>query len=190
VEIHPGTRTVVVTGWVNQAEGLIELLACGPKGKTHESVLVLSARPSDLQAGLLLLGLKPDRRGQNTNSVPLAGSAAEIWVEWEAGGSNQLVRAERMIWNEETKSPLPETLWTFTGSDIVKEGFAADLIEGFVATYWDSWAMFNLPLACSGNDEILVVNTELTPPEGTPVNVRFVVPEAPRQRSRVSLPAD
>ncbi|MFH0954275.1 MAG: hypothetical protein V1873_08095, partial [Verrucomicrobiota bacterium] len=59
VRIDPASRTVLATGWVNQVVGLIELLACGPGGKTHESVFVLDVNPLDLQAGLLLLGLRP-----------------------------------------------------------------------------------------------------------------------------------
>ena len=177
VEIFPESRTVVATGWVNQAEGLIELLACGPNGKTHESVLVISAKPSDLHAGLLLLGLKPDPSEEGIGKFGRVNAAAEIWVEWFDGGSNRQVRAERLIRNEETKSELPETLWKFTGSAVVEGGFAADMGEGFIATYWDSWAVFNLPLECSGDDEVLVVNDVLTPPEGTPVKVRFVVPQ-------------
>ena len=58
VQLDSATKTVTATGWVNQIEGPIEVLACGIKGKVHESVFVLVLNPLDLQAALLLAGLK------------------------------------------------------------------------------------------------------------------------------------
>ena len=50
-------RQVQFPGKVNMEKGIIELLACAPGGKMHESVLVMDIVPYHLQVSLLLLGL-------------------------------------------------------------------------------------------------------------------------------------
>ena len=45
--------------------------------------------------------------------------------------------------------------------------------ESLVVTYWDPYAIINLPLPCGANDEILHVNTNTVPPYQTPVTMHF-----------------
>src|ERR1700690_2742862 len=58
VLVDADDKAVIATGHVNQVEGAIELLACGERGKTHESVFALDVYPVDLQTALLLVGAK------------------------------------------------------------------------------------------------------------------------------------
>jgi hypothetical protein len=175
VTLYPADRSLVVTGWVNQARGLIELLACGPMGKTHESVFLLTADPLDVQAGLLLLGLKPGKAPTAAGVGRPEGSGVRLTVEWSLDGTNHVARGEEFVRNTDEDKVLPATDWVFTGSKFSEGRFGASLDESFVATYWDPWAIINLPLECGANDEILVVREGFTPPEGTPIRMRFTV---------------
>ncbi len=173
VQLDSATKTVTATGWVNQTSGAIEVLACGIQGKVHESVFVLALNPLDLQAALLLAGLKGGEPMPEIGQGPPRGAPVDIRVEWKDGDETKSARAETFIWNIENNAVLPETPWTFTGS-VVKDGeFKALAEESLVVTYWDPYAIVNLPLPCGSNDEILVVNSNAVPPYHTPVTLRF-----------------
>ena len=174
VQVDSVTKTVTATGWVNQTSGPIEVLACGPKGKVHESVFVLALNPLDLQAALLLAGLKGGAPRTAVGEAPPVGAPVDLYVEWPAGGEIQRARAETFVWNIEENAVLPETPWIYTGS-VVKDGeFKALAEESLVVTYWDPYAIVDLPLPCGANDEILHVNTNTVPPYQTPVTFRFI----------------
>ena len=174
VRVDAQTRTMVISGWVNQVWGAIELLACGPGGKTHESVFVLNCNPVDMQAGLLLLGLKPGTPPTGLGQGQPTGPALDIWVDWMEGSTSRSMRAEDFVVNvEDGRRPLPETPWIFTGSVFEDGQFKALAEESLIVTYWDPWALINLPLPCGTNDEILSVNSNCVPALNTPVTFRF-----------------
>lgn len=189
VRVDPRTRTVIARGWVNQVSGPIELLACGPGGKTHESVFVLEVHPLDLQTGLLLLGLQPGRPPAGRGEGPPEGPGLDLWVEWEQNGRRRSSRAERFVWNVETRRRLPDTTWVFTGSVIEDGEFMALAEESLVATYWDPWAIINLGADCGADDEILWVNPRAVPPLNTPITMRFQ-PRADRNRFPKGIPPE
>ena len=174
VKLDSATKTVSATGWVNQTSGPIEVLACGPAGKVHESVFVLALNPLDLQAALLLAGLKGGEPMAEIGQGPPNGAPVDVFVDWKSGDESKSARAESFVWNLEANAALPETPWTFTGS-VIKDGqFKALAEESLVVTYWDPYAIVNLPLPCGANDEILVANSNAVPPYQTPVTLRFV----------------
>ena len=174
VKLDSATKTVSATGWVNQTSGPIEVLACGPAGKVHESVFVLALNPLDLQAALLLAGLKGGAPMAEIGQGPPNGAPVDVFVDWKSGDEAKSARAESFVWNLEDNAALPETPWTFTGS-VIKDGqFKALAEESLVVTYWDPYAIVNLPLPCGANDEILSVNSNAVPPYQTPVTLRFV----------------
>ena len=173
VKLDSVTKTVTATGWVNQTSGAIEVLACGIQGKVHESVFVLALNPLDLQAALLLAGLKGGAPMPDIGEGPPNGDPVDIFVDWQAGGETKTARAETFVWDIETEAILPETPWTFTGSMIKDGQFKALAEESLVVTYWDPYAIVDLPLTCGSNDEILVVNSNTVPAYRTPITMRF-----------------
>ena len=174
VKLDSATKTVSVTGWVNQTAGPIEVLACGPGGKVHESVFVVALNPLDLQAALLLAGLKAGAPMPEIGQGPPNGSPVDLFVDWQADGATRTARAESFVWNVEANAVVPDAPWTFTGS-VVKDGqFKAFAEESFVVTYWDPYAIVNIAQPCGSNDEILSVNTNVVPPYQTPITLRFV----------------
>ena len=73
ITVNKRGRYVTVKGEVNMQEGLVEYLACGPRGKLHESVLKLNVDPFYLQIALLLIGLElgnrpPGASGRSRNA--------------------------------------------------------------------------------------------------------------------------
>ena len=58
ISINSEEKEVKFPAKINMQEGLIEVFACAPGGKMHESVLVADIVPYYLQVSLLLLGLQ------------------------------------------------------------------------------------------------------------------------------------
>ena len=120
VLVDKNAQEIHLPGKVNMQEGLIELFACGPRGKLHERVLVLDVVPYHLQVALLLLGLEPggglDYQGDP--GIP-AGDPVVVWVEWEQSdslSSSSTVahhRAEELIYNIAREQPMDQTHWVF-----------------------------------------------------------------------------
>jgi hypothetical protein len=175
VRVDPVQRTVMVTGFVNQVGGPIELFACGTGGKRHESIFVLEADPVDLQSALLLLGLKAGPPMQGLGMGPPEGSAVSMTVEWQRKGRTRRARAEAFIIEYATEKPLVDPGWVYTGSTFEDGRFMAKVEESYIATYWDPWAIINIASELGDDDEALWVNERLVPPLGTPI-VLYITP--------------
>lgn len=171
VWVQPAIREVMVTGYVNQVDGPIELLACGRTGKTHESVLVLYGKPVDIHAALLLIGLKPGTPMPDVGMGPPTGSPAYIDVEWTENGETRRVPAETLVRDVTTRSAVRNAGWTFNGSQIRDGSYLANMEESLIATYWDPWAIINIGNEVGSDDERLVVNSDRVPPLHTPVRL-------------------
>lgn len=167
--VDPATRTVLVTGFVNQVEGIVELLACGTGGKRHESVFVLQAAAVDLQAALLLIGATNGPPMAELGKGPPVGSQLSVDVQLGTGGTGA-VHAAAVYLRHTEKGPLPpDTPWVFTGSMEEQGEFKASIEESFVASYWDPWAIINIGSAMGAEDDFLAVNRDAVPPLETPV---------------------
>ena len=182
VEVDSKRREVRSPGWVNMTEGAIELLACGPGGKTHESVFVLDVNPVDLQTGLLLLGLQPGTPPTGLGEGPPTGTEVNLLVEWMEDGQKREAPAGSFTYNYETKSVMSNVTWIFTGSTVEDGKFKALAEESLIVTYWDPWAIINVGHPSGSNDEVWAVNRALVPPLKTPITMR-IVPGGRRQES-------
>lgn len=179
IEVDAEAKTIHARGWVNMDRGLVEVLACGPRGKLHESVFVMDAGAVDLQAALLLVGLEPGRFPRGDRMMPPVGPQVDILVEWSHAGRHTVLRAEQTLIHTNRQASLPETGWVFTGSEVVDGQFKAEVDESYVTTYWDAWGILNLPLPCGGDDALLFARSEVLPPVGTPVSFRLTPRPAP-----------
>jgi hypothetical protein len=179
-----GPKRLEVSGWVNLQKGLVEVFACAPDGKTHESVVVLDCVPSALHAGLLLLGLKPGTPvevGTEASYKMPTGDPVLVEVRWKAAdGQERTARAEDWVWNERDQKPMPQASWLFTGSflqpltDNPEEStYAANYIKSLVTTYHDASTILENPLADGRDDTVYYANERAVPPVRTPVTVVF-----------------
>lgn len=171
VQVDPDLRCVLATGYVNQVEGAIELLACGPGGKVHESVLVLEVNPVDLQSALLLIGLKSGPPMRELGMGPPQGDAVTIWVTWEHEGRRVAQPLESLAYEWKKKRPLRTEGWIFNGSLFEDGKFKALAEESLIASYWDPWAIINVQSELGADDEALSVNRSVVPPLHTPVTL-------------------
>lgn len=182
VEVDANRRELRVPGWVNMTEGAIELLACGPGGKTHESAFVLDVNPLDLQTGLLLLGLQPGTPPTGLGEGQPSGTEVNLVVTWQENGETREAPAGSFVYNYETKSVMSNVNWIFTGSVIEDGKFKALAEESLVVTYWDPWAIVNVGHPTGSNDEVWAVNRAMVPPLKTPITLR-IVPKENRKES-------
>ncbi|MDY6843873.1 MAG: YdjY domain-containing protein, partial [Thermodesulfobacteriota bacterium] len=166
VTIHKNEGFVSMKGEVNMNEGLVEYLACGPRGKLHESVLKLDIEPHYLQIALLLIGLEPGKkplRRQGDPAIP-EGDPVEIWVTWMSKDKKMIKhRAEDLILNKKTNTPMKKTQWVFTGSQIIRGRFMAGVEHSIVATYHDPYALLDHTLPAGADDTLYFANPDVVP---------------------------
>jgi hypothetical protein len=167
---------LTVSGWINMNEGMVELLACGPKGKLHESVLVLDIEPYHLQVALLLLGLKPGGglKYQGDPGTPM-GDSLFVYVSWEKSDGNHIrVRGEDLIYDIIKKKHMERTEWVFSGSRFIDSTFMAALEQSYITTFHDPNTIIDNPLPTGGDDTLYEVNKSLVPPVNTKVTVELI----------------
>ncbi len=191
VRIDAEERTVRCPGRVNMDEsGPIELLACLPRGKTHESVFTLDVEPMDLQIALLLLDLEPGRNPavdyheEDPDGALPPGDEVEVFIEWqpeaEEDGAEPEIRRDRgeaFLLNVQTEQAPEEATWVFMGSRMVEGRFGADFDGTLITTYHDPLAVLELALPTANDDIYYHVNAEVCPPVGTPVELIIHAPE-------------
>jgi hypothetical protein len=165
-------REVRFPGKVNMAKGVIELLACAPGGKRHESILIVYIIPYHLQVSLLLLGLN---YGDNINyqgdpTIP-QGDSVEVWVKWNRNNEEFIVRGEDFIFDLVSRKTMKHTHWIFSGSKVINGTFMADMEGSIITTFHDPYTIIDNPLPGGGNDELYVVNETLVPPKETEIQL-------------------
>jgi hypothetical protein len=171
VYIDAGRREVLVTGFVNQVSGPVELLACGPAGKTHESVLVLMVEPQDMHLALLLLGLKHGPPMAGVGMGPPQGDPVHLDVVWDEQGTTRTLPAEQLLRDVQTRQPVRHEAWIFNGSMIEEGRLKALEEESLITTHWDPWSLINIAADIGSDDERVVVNTNTVPPLHQPVTL-------------------
>ncbi len=168
--------SVLINGQVNMQEGLVEYLACGSFGKLHESVLRLYSEPFHIQIALLLLGLEPGKRKlkkQGALGIP-SGDPIEIWVSWFSDDKKTIThRAEDLLFNKQSGRAMKETQWIFTGSQVIKGRFMAQVEHSIAATYHDPYAIIDHPLKTGIDDTLYYANKMVLPPKGT--TIKFLI---------------
>ncbi len=178
----PEEGAIEVSGWVNMQEGLIEVFACSPGGKVHESVIVLDCLPSGVHAGLLALGAdagSPVEYGAEDAYRAPQGEGIIIEVRYQtAEGKTEQVRAEDWIWNPTKERSMEHVAWLFTGSFMQpnppqKETYAADYVKSIITTYHDPSTIIENPLLTGQDDTLFYANKNRVAPVGTPVTVRI-----------------
>ncbi len=146
VGINWTQRQVELTGKVALREGALELFACATDvyggDKTHESIVLLHARPLHVYQALGLIGLRPGRPAQwnpkTEKLIPATGQPLELRVEWLDDGVRRQV--DVCEWMQREKGPakrLEPLPWVFAGSGPRPEGGILADEDGTVATVVD-----------------------------------------------------
>jgi len=161
----------------------IEVVACwpDPQGKkSHETIVTIDCKPSDVHKALESLGLKPGKpaMGENTEAV---GPEVKVSLEIPDGGGTKKLSIHRFLIDPKTKQPFPKDVrFKFTGSAMAKtdptkseETYAADLSGTLIAIYpVTNETVCQTTLTMKEEKYLkLETNPELIPKEGTPVKL-------------------
>lgn len=186
----------------------IELIACSPGSKEHESILVVPARPSHVHLALLILGLEPgspmhydpappDRSAQDGPVLhPPQGPPVRITVAL-ADEPEHEIPVTRWALDRRTGKPIEDTPWLFTGSRLVpineRERYLADLHGTLISlvNFGDEVLTRPTDLTNYTDDASLQADTDAIPPLGTAVLLRLrpVDPPSPAPPASDGQPA-
>lgn len=167
-------RLVEVDAEVVLRKGALELFACSPQSREHESILRVHARPMHIFQALGLLGLTPGTPTAYDDKLKRwkrpTGAALALSVRHTGKGGSSEVPIERWL-RDVLRDRSPDRLnWVFAGSRTLESGkFAAD-IDGTIACVvdFDSALIALADLHSADNEDLwLEANTESIPPIGT-----------------------
>lgn len=139
IEIDTARKELTVPGVVN-AVSTLEFVASTRNGlKAYESALSLGTDAISFNTALLLIGMDPAHARLPTrhfDPVPPAGDALEMWLTWKAGDEVRRIAVEELLYDQESKKPVPPAPWVYTGSAFQANGaYLAELdgvLIGFV----------------------------------------------------------
>jgi hypothetical protein len=125
ITVDTAKREASVAGKVNPVE-TVEFVANTRDGlKAYESALTLDTYAVTFNAAMLLLGLDKDHARvplQHFDPAPPQGDRVTIWIDWTRHGERVRTPVEHVLFDKETRKPIPESEWVYTGSTFVPEG--------------------------------------------------------------------
>jgi hypothetical protein len=172
-------RHVEVAAEVVAATHLLEVFACTPGTKEHETILRVPVPAEDIYKALGLIGLTPgtpvqwDRDAERY--IPPAGDRVDVFVRFRApDGRPRSVPAVQWLRDVRGDGPVPDLPWVFAGSYRYDDGtFAADAEGVVVALVNFSAALLAPPVSRTDADAELWIgaDTDAIPEPGTHVTM-------------------
>ncbi len=165
VRIDWGRRRVEIAAKVVLREGPLELFACSPQTREHESIVVVTARPLRIYEALGLIGLnagRPTRYDRAANRwSPATGDRVAIEARWTRKGETITVDIGEWMKDLATGKNIAPNVWVFSGSfESSESAFAADA-EGTVICVVDfSSALIALPELHTSANEALWISAD------------------------------
>lgn len=105
----------------------LELIACTPDTREHESLVVTTVPPSLIHAALLAINATPGAPGNLANNTPPTGQLIDVAILNPDGSETPITS---WITDAPTRTKAPQINFRFAGSKIIKtttgETFAAD----------------------------------------------------------------
>jgi biopolymer transport protein ExbD len=178
VRIDWKERVVEVDGEIVLRKGPLELFACAPRSKEHESIVVVRPRPLHIFQAMGLLGMEPGAPARYDDQAGkwLAphGDPLDLRVRYRKDAADHVVAIEDWLLDVEHQRPPGNVRWVFAGSRFFDEGeFGADE-EGTVICVvdFDTALITVSALHSADNSELwLAARTEQIPPVGTAVTL-------------------
>lgn len=178
VRIDWAEKEILLDSQVVLRQGPLELVACTPGTKEHESVLVVRARPLHIHQAMGLIGLEPGKPMRFDEKAdtwrPPSGQRLDVLVRFDDGGTPREIRAEEWLLDVKTDKPPAAIPWVFAGSMTNDSGeFAADQ-EGTLITVVDFPTALIAPEVLHTSDDFqlwLRANTDAIPPLKSPCTI-------------------
>ena len=180
VRLDREKREIYLSGRVNMNRGIVEVVACGPQGKLHESIFVLDVVAHDLQVAMLLLGADSDHvRFSEDGDHLLGGDTVDVFVSWANGGEQISYPAKDLVLSTDGRNVLTLQPWIFLGSRIVDGVFQADVHQSIISTFYEQNPLDAI-IACQPAQTIpvtdLMANAKLLPIVDTPIEMSIKIP--------------
>lgn len=195
VRMVPGERVVLDASFLfdkGPTDGL-EVLACLREGKTHESLLRLTATAGDVikAACIASFGLPDGRPAEENRGVPARGTPVSLTVLWRnEDGGWRWIDAASLVRDRRTDRPFPPLPFVWTGSRILlitengpdgkpvrRERFMLDSTRSLAVNYDEPDALLASPFPCADEDVRFEANSAVCPPAGTAAHL--VITPAP-----------
>jgi hypothetical protein len=176
VEFDVDNKQVRVECEALNVDAPLEFFCCASGTNEHESVLRSPAKASDIQIGLLAIGLKPGQPITYSEStkrwIPPQGPPLHISVEYEKDGKTLTYPANRWLRSLATKKSPEAFTWVYTGSRTEPDGrFDADTTGYIVSVCNFDYTLIDIPELKSSDNATLEWerNPDLMPKTGTKV---------------------
>lgn len=175
----------------------LEMFACTPDTREHESILVVDAMPSTIHLGLLLLGLEPgkplfyDRKTDPPKLVPATGPKVDVFIVIKVNNVEREIPANRWVQDTKTKEMMSGNTWLFAGSQFAeyqgKEVYHADINGSAISLVNFGDDLLTKPSkltdANESHDKVWQPRTQAIPKVGTKVTLRLK-PQAEDQKQQ------
>ncbi len=172
-------KVVVIDGQICLRKGPLEMLACPPNTKEHESIIQAQAKSFIVHTALLMVGAESGKPVEWEPKYKAAsGSKIEITIHWlDEEGKHKKLRAQEMIKNLKTGKAMTDN-WVFAGSEFYTNPktkvrhYLADGGEMICVSNFTT-AMMDLPVESTQSKEGLIFEafTKKIPPVKTPVRI-------------------
>lgn len=171
ITVDRKNKTINIPCQVNMSRGLIEVVLCTPAGKTHESLLVTTTHPVELQTALLLLGFQPENEIPGDEYYSRHQTPADhfkVFLQWENNDTDQLKPVEGFIKYSVDNNPMKISNWLFRGLSVERDGMD---VTSLIVTYYDIPSVLELSTNEKYDDRLFYVNEDNVLPVGTDLHV-------------------
>ena len=189
IQVDRDQRRVDVAGHIVMREGMLEMVACVPESKEHESIIAIKAQPQHIHLALLMIGLEPGRpghwvaEGEALKPVDATGDRIQLSVLWRQDEQMVETPVNEMIVDRRTEAVMAENVFVFAGSELRRLTddpndeplYSADRSGNVVTLVTFPDEMATVPSAASSANEMVdwYASPDTIPPIGTPVTLRF-----------------
>jgi hypothetical protein len=200
IAIDRGRRLLAVRGQFNAPRQPLEYLVTAPRGSHYESLIQVAAKPSDIAAGLLYLGVErgepPAKRPKSPppseeersagvlpyEVLPGTGGGVFVYVEWNDDRGFHRHRIEELVFERPEGRTIPHGRFLFVNSAILEprssketRAYAADLDGNLVTCGFGGAPVLAYvkphPFALQSDYEIYQPNWTLVPSETSGVTL-------------------
>ena len=159
----------------------LELIACSPDTREHESLVVTDATPSLIHAALLTVGLEPGSPANLSAATPPSGGPITVTLITDTNDNTTATPANAWITDATTRTQHPDFTFVFAGSrqarpnaPIAYDADGTGVIVGL--TTFGSEVIANTALInpqADIDEPLWIADPRTVPPINTPVRVRL-----------------
>lgn len=199
VEFEIGKRVALAGSLIidqGPVDGL-EVFACLQQGKTHESLVRLTATTGQVVTAAFkaALGVIDGVTSPESSGLPARGTPMRVLMQWQSldkPGTWLAVDASCLVRDRVSDRPYPPLPYMYTGSRFVsveetgndghpikRERFMLDITKSIMVNFDEPDALLAAPFPGANYDKRFEANSSITPPAGTPVKLIFEKAELP-----------